>query len=165
MTGIGLPVPGFYTINCGVCNEYFNNGNQWPAGLKEENATCLEKLQDIMKKVFYNEEKMIKHFGADYTKMSDEEFMKKAVEVPPPMLVSVRSGAAQSMPGMMDTVLNLGLNPYTVKILLAKNPTNERFVMDSYRRFIMMFSDIVLNIDAKIFDTKLQEIKKKYGRA
>lgn len=81
-----------------------------------------------MKKVFYNDEKMKKYFGADYAKLTDEEFMIKAVDAPAPMLVSVRSGAAQSMPGMMDTVLNLGLNQYTVKILLAKNPTNERFV-------------------------------------
>jgi pyruvate,orthophosphate dikinase len=66
---------------------------------------------------------------------------------------------------MMDTVLNLGLNDFTSKILIAKNPTNERYVQDSYRRFIMMFSDIVMGIDSKIFDTKLCDIKKKYNRA
>lgn len=105
--------------------------------------------------------------GEDYAKLSNEDFMKKAGDdkVLTPLLVSVRSGAAQSLPGMMDTILNLGLNNYTSRILIAKNPTNERFVQDSYRRFIMMFSDVVLGVDSKIYDNKLTELKKKYNRA
>lgn len=167
MTQIGLPVPGFYTIACSVCNEYFNAGKQWPQGLKEENFAAMEKLQKIMNKTFYNEKQLKQVIGEDYAKLSHEEFMKKASDAKAltPLLVSVRSGAAQSLPGMMDTILNLGLNDFTSKILIAKNPTNERYVQDSYRRFIMMFSDVVLGVDSKLFEAKLTEIKKKYNRS
>ena len=76
-----------------------------------------------------------------------------------PLLLSVRSGAAQSLPGMMDTILNLGLNDSTVKILIALHPENARFVYDSYRRFIMMFSDVVLHVNSKEFEKLLNAIK------
>jgi len=165
MRKIGLPVPAFYTIPCYMCNDYFANGNKWPAGLKEMNAEAVQKLEKDMNKTFYSNENLEKFIGKDYKEISNEEFMKRASkpEVPTVLLFSVRSGAVQSMPGMMDTVLNLGLNDYSWKILAAKNPTNERYVQDSYRRFIMMFSDIVMQIDIHHFEMKLTEIKKKYG--
>lgn len=167
MTGLGLPVPGFYTIQCSVCDEYFKNNNQWPSGLREENQECMEKLQAKMGKTFYTEANLKKYLGDDYKTVSAEEFKKRAAsdKVPNVLLVSVRSGAAQSLPGMMDTILNLGMNDYTSRILVAKNPTNERFVNDSYRRFIMMFSDVVLGVDSKLFEAKLTAVKQKYNRA
>ena len=127
----------------------------------------MEKLEKIMGKTFYNDAKLKKTIGENYATMPHEEFMKKAADPknPTPLLVSVRSGAAQSLPGMMDTVLNLGLNTFTCQFLIAKNPTNERFVQDSFRRFIMMFSDIVMGIDSKLFEVRLNGIKKKYNRA
>lgn len=85
---------------------------------------------------------------------------KKLGDVNDPLLVSVRSGAAISMPGMMDTVLNLGLNDKTVKGLM-KQTNNERFALDSYRRFIQMFGDVVMNIDGKEFEKILDKTKKK----
>ncbi|CAL6082657.1 Pyruvate [Hexamita inflata] len=166
MTNIGLPVPGFYTIQCNVCNEYFQAGNVWPAGLKEENSMSVHKLAEKMGKRFYNHEQLKQVIGADYQTISVEEFKKRAADpkVPTALLLSVRSGAVQSLPGMMDTVLNLGLNEFTVRLLAGKNPDNERYVLDSYRRFIMMFSDIVIGVDSKVFDNKLHEIKQKFGR-
>ena len=164
MHSIGLPVPPFYTIQCQVCNEFFQAGNVWPAGLKEENQEALRKLQEVQGKVFYNDAALQKHIGANYKTMSEEEFKQKAVNAPNVLLVSVRSGAAQSLPGMMDTILNLGLNDYTSKLMIAKNPTKERFVQDSYRRFIMMFSDVVLGVDSKLFEQKLNMIKQKSNK-
>ncbi len=120
MSNIGLPVPFGFTITTETCNEYYKNSQQMPAGLWDEVAVALKKV----------EEQAGKSFG----------------DAKNPLLVSVRSGAKFSMPGMMDTVLNLGLNEETIKGLIA-NTGNERFAYDSYRRFIMMFSDIVLSGD------------------
>jgi phosphoenolpyruvate synthase/pyruvate phosphate dikinase len=96
MTQIGLPVPGFYTIACSVCNEYFSAGKVWPHGLKEENIESMVKLQKLMGKTFYNDAKLKELMGEDYAKMKIEDFIKKAGEpsVLSPLLVSVRSGAA-----------------------------------------------------------------------
>lgn len=120
MTNIGLPVPAGFTITTEVCNEYYAGGKKIPAGLWDEAAKALKEV----------EKQTGKGFG----------------DAKNPLLVSVRSGAKFSMPGMMDTVLNLGLNDETLQglITLTNNP---RFVYDSYRRFIMMFSDIVLSSD------------------
>jgi len=116
MTNIGLPVPPGFTITTEVCNEYYQNGQQAPAGLWDEVAAALKNVE--------------------------EQTGKKFGDPKNPLLVSVRSGAKFSMPGMMDTVLNLGLNDQTLQGIIALTG-NERFVYDSYRRFLMMFSDIV----------------------
>ncbi|MDH7568815.1 MAG: PEP/pyruvate-binding domain-containing protein, partial [Armatimonadota bacterium] len=120
MTNIGLPVPPGFTITTDACRAYYANKHQVPAGLWDEVAVALKKV----------EEQTGKGFGDPNN----------------PLLVSVRSGAKFSMPGMMDTVLNLGLNEATLEgiIRLTGNP---RFAYDAYRRFIMMFSDIVLSDD------------------
>ncbi|HEY3418756.1 MAG TPA: pyruvate, phosphate dikinase [Armatimonadota bacterium] len=116
MTNIGLPVPPGFTITTETCNAYYANGKQIPQGLWEETAAAMKSV----------EAKTGKGFGDPKN----------------PLLVSVRSGAKFSMPGMMDTVLNLGLNDATLQGIIALTG-NERFVYDSYRRFLMMFSDIV----------------------
>ena len=120
MTNIGLPVPQGFIITTETCNDYYANGQQAPAGLWDEVKTALQKV----------EAQTGKGFG----------------DAKNPLLVSVRSGAKFSMPGMMDTVLNLGLNDDTLQGIIALTG-NARFVYDSYRRFIMMFSDIVLSGD------------------
>jgi len=120
MTNIGLPVPPGFTITTEVCNEYYQNGQQAPAGLWDEVAKALKKVE--------------------------EQTGKKFGDPKNPLLVSVRSGAKFSMPGMMDTVLNLGLNDQTLQGIITLTG-NERFVYDSYRRFLMMFSDIVESSD------------------
>lgn len=135
MANKGLPVPPGFTITTQACNAYFKNNNKIFPSLKKE---IMDSLKDV--------EKMTgKKFGATKN----------------PLLVSVRSGAPVSMPGMMDTVLNLGLNDQTVKVLATKTD-NERFAFDSYRRFIQIFSDVVLEINRDIFERKLNEIKAKY---
>jgi len=134
MTNIGLPVPYGFTITTEVCNLFYELGKRYPEGLEEQIEKNLKKL----------EEKMGISFG-------DEEN---------PLLVSVRSGAAISMPGMMDTVLNLGLNDKTVKGLIKKT-NNERFGWDSYRRFIQMFGDVVMGVEHEKFEKALQAKKDK----
>ena len=119
MTNLGLPVPPGFTISTDACKAYLASGNQLPDGLMDEVETALHALED----------KMGKRLGDDVD----------------PLLVSVRSGAPFSMPGMMDTVLNLGLNDVTVKAL-AERSGNERFAWDSYRRFCAMFGDVVLGM-------------------
>ncbi|NPV88438.1 pyruvate, phosphate dikinase [Coprothermobacteraceae bacterium] len=136
MTRIGLPVPYGFTITTEVCREYYALGGKMPDGLKEETVQAMRKV----------EEKTGKKFG-DPTN---------------PLLVSVRSGARVSMPGMMDTILNLGLNDETVKGL-ARLTSNERFAWDSYRRFVMMFSDVVLGIPKDEFEKILDEVKEHEG--
>ncbi len=136
MTRIGLPVPPGFTITTEVCREYYAAGGKFPEGLEEEIVEAMHKL----------EEKAGAKFG-------DPEN---------PLLVSVRSGAPVSMPGMMDTILNLGLNDETVKGL-AKLTNNERFAYDAYRRFIMMFSDVVRGVPRHLFEEALEKIKEKYG--
>src|SRR5215475_1239794 len=134
MTNAGLPVPPGFTISTVACNEYYNNNQSLPPGLWEEVQSALKNL----------EETAGKGFGSTAN----------------PLLVSVRSGAKFSMPGMMDTVLNLGLNEDTLKGL-AKLTNNERFAYDAYRRFIQMFGKIVLGVSGEAFDQVLEEIKKK----
>src|SRR5262245_41633917 len=114
MTNIGLPVPPGFTITTEVCTEYYTSGQRLPDGLMDKIKTAVGDVERQMGRVFG---------GATR-----------------PLLVSVRSGAKFSMPGMMDTVLNLGLNPVTIEGLIAETG-NARFVYDSYRRFIMMLSD------------------------
>ncbi len=131
MTILGLPVPPGFTITTEACNAYMAAGNTLPAGLMDEVAAAREVL----------EQKMGKRLGA----ASD------------PLLVSVRSGAPFSMPGMMDTVLNLGLNDESVKGL-AQQTNNERFAYDSYRRFVQMFGKIVLDVPGDLFEEALHDL-------
>lgn len=140
MARIGIPVPAGFTITTEVCNEYYKNNQKMPDGLKEEVITALHKVEEIMG-----------------TKFGDPSN---------PLLVSVRSGARASMPGMMDTILNLGINEDVVKGLVAKTG-NERFAWDSYRRFIQMYGDVVLGLKPESkdehdpFEVIMDEIKEK----
>lgn len=136
MTNIGLPVPPGMTITTEACLEFYKNG-------KKLTQEIIDQLNDNLKIV---EETMGKGFG-------DSE---------DPLLVSVRSGAAISMPGMMDTILNLGLNDSSV-VGLAKKTGNERFAYDSYRRFIQMFSDVVLSVPKYLFENVLEDAKEDNG--
>ncbi|MBZ4686810.1 MAG: pyruvate, phosphate dikinase [Clostridiales bacterium] len=134
MTRIGLPVPPGITITTEACNAYFKNDGNFPENLEEQ----------IQEKLSWLQEKTKKDFGSKEN----------------PLLVSVRSGAAISMPGMMDTILNLGLNDNTVEGL-ALNTNDRRFALDCYRRFIAMFSDVVLGIENARFERILEDIKEK----
>jgi len=134
MTNIGLPVPYGFTITTEVCNLFYDLGKRYPEGLEDQIEKNLKKL----------EEKMGMGFG-------DEKN---------PLLVSVRSGAVFSMPGMMDTVLNLGLNDKTVVALIEKTK-NERFSWDSYRRFVQMFGNVVMDVEHNKFEEALQSKKDK----
>jgi len=134
MTNMGLPVPYGFTITTEVCNLFYDLGKRYPEGLEDQIEENLKKL----------EEKMGMGFG-------DEKN---------PLLVSVRSGAAISMPGMMDTVLNLGLNDKTI-IALIKKTKNERFGWDSYRRFVQMFGNVVMDVEHNRFEEALQSKKDK----
>lgn len=135
MTALGIPVPPGFTISTEACVFYFKNGT-FPPGLKEEVEANVRKLEKITGKVFGS--------------------------VDNPLLVSVRSGARASMPGMMDTILNLGLNDQAV-IGLAKKTGDERFAYDSYRRFIQMFADVVMGIDRGLFEERLRSKKAEAG--
>ena len=132
MTRIGLPVPHGFTISAEVCNEYYENNQKYPLGLDEQVKDKLNELEDVSK--------------------------KKLGDAKDPLLVSVRSGAAISMPGMMDTVLNLGLNDITIQGVIDKTK-NERFAYDSYRRFLQMFGNVVLGIEHDKFERVLEAIK------
>ncbi|MCX8158417.1 MAG: pyruvate, phosphate dikinase [Candidatus Diapherotrites archaeon] len=136
MTSLGLPVPPGFTITTHACMEFYKNNQQWPKGLEKE---VREKLAELEKKMG--------------KKLGDHEN---------PLFVSVRSGAYASMPGMMDTVLNLGMNDKSV-LAFAKQTKNERAAWDSYRRFIQMFGDVVLGIDHDKFEKILDEQKKTKG--
>ena len=136
MTNVGVPVPPGFTISTEVCGYYYEHGNSYPDGLEEEVEKNRARLEEMMGK-----------------KLGDRN---------DPLLVSVRSGAAVSMPGMMDTVLNLGLNDEAV-LGLAKISKNERFAWDSYRRFINMFGDVVMGVDHEHFEEALDKIKQKKG--
>ena len=136
MANIGLPVPPGFTITCQTCMEYANADNTWPEGALEEIAQYREDLEQRMGK-----------------KIGDDE---------DPLLVSVRSGAPMSMPGMMDTVLNLGLNDRSIKGLIAQTG-NPRFAWDSYRRFIQMFSNVVMGIDGDKFEHAITAAKEAKG--
>jgi pyruvate, orthophosphate dikinase len=136
MTNLKIPVPAGFTITTEACNEYFNAGKKFPAGMWEQVLENLKKVEKVMG---------IK-FGDPVN----------------PLLVSVRSGAKFSMPGMMDTVLNLGLNETTMNAMIKKTD-NERFVYDAFRRLITMFGSIVMGIDRQKFERALEEMKEKKG--
>ena len=136
MTHIGVPIPQGFTITTEACTLYYDSGKKLP--------------EDVIKAIFDNvkavEEETGKNFGGDKN----------------PLLVSVRSGARVSMPGMMDTILNLGLNDKTVEVL-AKETNNERFAYDSYRRFILMFTNIAKGHPRTEMDKMLEQLKESKG--
>jgi pyruvate,orthophosphate dikinase len=136
MAGIGLPVPPGFTISTEVCILFAKAGNRFPPGVEESILKNMEKLEKVSQQEFGNSEN--------------------------PLLVSVRSGAKFSMPGMMDTVLNLGLNDQTLEGL-ARRTGDERFAWDCYRRLIHMFGDVVLGVPKKKFEDLLKEKKKQKG--
>ena len=136
MCNLGLPVPHGFTISTEVCTYYYNNNKSLPEKLKLEIKKNIKKIENFTKM----------KFGSNSN----------------PLLLSVRSGSRASMPGMMDTILNLGLNNKAVNGL-AKSTKNERFAFDSYRRFIQMYSDVVLEIDNSLFEDALEDIKIENG--
>jgi pyruvate,orthophosphate dikinase len=136
MSNLGLPVPPGFTITTEACVHYYSNKNTYPDGLKKEVEAALAAVEKITGR----------KFGSDAN----------------PLLVSVRSGARASMPGMMDTVLNLGLNDQTVEAL-AKSANDKRFAYDSYRRFIQMYSNVVLDVDHHNFEDILEDFKDQKG--
>ena len=136
MASIGLPVPPGFTISTAMCTRYYEEGEQFPQSLRDEVAAGIEHIEGITGKTFG--------------------------DAANPLLVSVRSGARVSMPGMMDTVLNLGLNDATVEGLAAKSG-DERFAWDSYRRFIQMYADVVLELDHGAFEEALEVAKEDNG--
>ena len=136
MCNLGLPVPHGFTISTEVCTYYYNNNKSLPEKLKLEIKKNIKKIENFTKM----------KFGSNSN----------------PLLLSVRSGSRASMPGMMDTILNLGLNNEAVNGL-AQSTKNERFAFDSYRRFIQMYSDVVLEIDNSLFEDALEEIKIENG--
>src|ERR687894_303694 len=132
MSNLGLPVPPGFTITTEVCTYYYDHGRSYPEELKTQVANALTYVGRLTGRTFGDAEN--------------------------PLLVSVRSGARASMPGMMDTVLNLGLNDVTVQAV-AKDAGDERFAYDSYRRFITMYSNVVLDIEHHHFEEALDEHK------
>ena len=136
MTSLGMPVPQGFTVTTEACNKYYEDG---------------EKINDeILAEVFENLAKLEALTG------------KKLGDAENPLLVSVRSGARASMPGMMDTILNLGINDDVVKTI-AERTQNERFAYDSYRRFIQMFSDVVMGLPKSRFEVIIDEMKEEKG--
>src|SRR6056297_2267871 len=135
MTSIGLPVPPGFTITTETCAKYYEGGKRLPHGLMNE--------------VHQNMSLVSKEMGREFGNKDN------------PLLVSVRSGAAVSMPGMMDTILNLGLNDEATEGL-AKATNNARFAYDAYRRLINMFGDVVVGMDHHTFEAAFDKIKKKY---
>jgi len=136
MNLVGLPVPAGFTVTTEVCTYYYDNNKSYPPDLEDQVKAGVEYIEKVMGHKFGDTKN--------------------------PLLVSVRSGARISMPGMMDTVLNLGLNDETVKALAAFT-NNERMAYDSYRRFIMMFSDVVLGADMDLFEHTLEHMKEEKG--
>src|SRR6185436_8833066 len=134
MTNAGLPVPPGFTITTEACNAYYAGGETFPESMWQQ---ALDALAEV-----------------------ERASGKKLGDASNPLLVSVRSGAKFSMPGMMDTVLNLGLNEETLQGL-ARLTANERFAYDAYRRFIQMFGKIVLGVDGDLFEHALSEAKRK----
>ncbi|MFK8115064.1 MAG: pyruvate, phosphate dikinase, partial [Rubripirellula sp.] len=135
MTSIGLPVPPGFTITTEVCDAFYKSGEKLPSGLMDQAKKAVALL----------EKELGKKFGDDAN----------------PLLMSVRSGAAVSMPGMMNTILNLGLNDKAAQGL-AKATKNERFAYDAYRRLINMFGDVVMGMDHHVFEAAFNKVKKKY---
>jgi pyruvate,orthophosphate dikinase len=136
MTSLGLPVPQGFTVTTEACTRFYQDGKVIAPEIVEQIFDALAKVEEINGK-----------------KLGDPD---------DPFLVSVRSGARASMPGMMDTILNLGLNDETV-VGLAKKTNNERFAYDSYRRFIQMFSDVVMEVEKAKFDEILDAVKEENG--
>ncbi|MBO5129564.1 MAG: pyruvate, phosphate dikinase, partial [Oscillospiraceae bacterium] len=136
MTNIGLPVPQGFTISTEACTKYYDDGRQINPEIQAEIMEYVEKLEGITGKKFGDKEN--------------------------PLLVSVRSGARASMPGMMDTILNLGLNEDVVEVLATKSG-NPRWAYDCYRRFIQMYSDVVMEVGKKYFEVLIDEMKEKKG--
>ncbi|MGA8905283.1 MAG: pyruvate, phosphate dikinase [Candidatus Bathyarchaeia archaeon] len=136
MTGLGLPIPPGITVTTAACNYYSSHGSKFPDGLEDEIRLKMKTLESKTRRIF-----------GDATN---------------PLLVSVRSGAPISMPGMMDTVLNLGLNDKTV-IGLIQQTNNERFAYDAYRRFVQMFGKVVLGVRGDAFESIIRERKEKLG--
>ena len=136
MTKIGVPVPQGFIVSTEACNQYYEDGKNLATSIEQEIYETMTKLESITGK----------QFGGKNN----------------PLLVSVRSGARVSMPGMMDTILNLGLNDEVVEVI-SKSTNNERFAYDSYRRFIQMFSDVVMGIEKKSFEHLMDQMKEKKG--
>ncbi len=136
MTNIGLPVPQGFTISTEACTQYYEDGRQINPSIQAEIMDYIDKMEKITGKKFGDKEN--------------------------PLLVSVRSGARASMPGMMDTILNLGLNETVVNTIAAKS-NNPRWAWDCYRRFIQMFSDVVMEVGKKYFEKLIDEMKEKKG--
>ena len=136
MTKLGMPVPQGFTITTEACTQYYNDGEKINTSIEAEIMENIKKLEEITGKEFGSEEN--------------------------PLLVSVRSGARASMPGMMDTILNLGLNDVVVE-KFAKKTNNPRFAYDSYRRFIQMYSDVVMEVGKKYFEALIDKKKEEKG--
>ncbi|MBD5636603.1 MAG: pyruvate, phosphate dikinase [Clostridia bacterium] len=136
MTNIGLPVPQGFTISTEACTQYYEDGRKINDSIQKEIMQYIDKMEKITGKKFGDKEN--------------------------PLLVSVRSGARASMPGMMDTILNLGLNETVVNTIAAKS-NNPRWAWDCYRRFIQMFSDVVMEVGKKYFEKLIDEMKEKKG--
>ena len=136
MTRLGLPVPQGFTITTEACTRYYEDDCQISDEIKAQIDGAVTKLEEITGKKFGDSKN--------------------------PLLVSVRSGARASMPGMMDTILNLGLNEEVVEVL-AKKTNNERWARDCYRRFIQMYSDVVMEVGKKHFEELIDEMKEKRG--
>ena len=136
MTSIGLPVPPGFTISTEVCTEFYKNNRNHPTSLAAEVSANLKEVEKLMGKKFGDAQN--------------------------PLLLSVRSGARASMPGMMDTVLNLGLNDTTVQGIIAQSG-DERFAYDAYRRFVQMYADVVLGMKKETLDHLLEQKKDERG--
>jgi pyruvate,orthophosphate dikinase len=136
MTKIGLPVPQGFTVTTEACTRYYEDGQAIAPEIEQQIYQALAETEKIA--------------GKKFGDLND------------PFLVSVRSGSRASMPGMMDTILNLGLNDVAVQGL-AKLTNNERFAYDSYRRFIQMFADVVMEVDKAKFHNALEDLKKEKG--
>ena len=136
MTSLGLPIPQGFTVTTEACTDYYNNGEKISEEIQEQIFKALEELEEVQGKKFGDTEE--------------------------PLLVSVRSGARASMPGMMDTILNLGLNDISVEGF-ANKTNNPRFAYDSYRRFIQMYSDVVMEVNKSFFEKIIDELKEEKG--
>ena len=136
MTNLGLPVPQGFTISTEACTQYYEDGKQINPEIQAQIMEYIEKMEEITGKKFGDKEN--------------------------PLLVSVRSGARASMPGMMDTILNLGLNEDVVNVMAEKSG-NARWAWDCYRRFIQMFSDVVMEVGKKYFEQLIDKMKEEKG--
>src|SRR6202167_4145391 len=136
MTRIGLPVPAGFTITTEACDYFYKHDKKYPKELRAEVAKNVEKLEKLTK--------------------------KKLGDAKDPLLVSVRSGSARSMPGMMETILNLGLNSKSVEGL-AKATNNDRFAWDGYRRFVQMYSSVVIGLPKDDLEERLRKMKDSFG--